>query len=186
MKRTLLAAGLALTATVAGTTGAFAASPAPSPSPSQSLVGTGCSAIENKVSDLADQPVGTALGQVPELSALAEAVKQAGLADKLNSAEGITVFAPTNEAFEAVPQEQRDQLMSDKEQLTKILQYHVVEGKKAPDQLTEGPLTTLQGGDLTVEKSGESYTVNGATVACGNVQTRNATVYVIDQVLTPQ
>lgn len=184
MKRTLLAAGLALTATMTGAAGASAASPAPSPT--ESPTGPGCAAIENNLSQIADQPVGTALSQVPDLSTLAEAVKQSGLTEQLNSAEGATVFAPNREAFEAIPQEQRDALMNDKEKLTEVLEYHVVEGRKTASELTGEPLTTLQGGQLTVKQSGETLTVNDATVTCGGIQTRNATVYVIDKVLMPE
>jgi uncharacterized surface protein with fasciclin (FAS1) repeats len=66
-----------------------------------------------------------------------------------------------------------------------VLTYHVVEGKLAPEELA-GTHTSLQGGEVTVEGSGEDFTVDGnAAVICGNVQTANATVYIIDQVLEP-
>ncbi|MEV0459245.1 fasciclin domain-containing protein [Catellatospora methionotrophica] len=70
--------------------------------------------------------------------------------------------------------------------LTKILTYHVVAGKLTPEQLA-GTHKTLQGGDITVAGSGEAFTVNApAKLVCGNVQTANATVYIIDSVLMPQ
>lgn len=219
MKRTLLAAALALTATTTGATGAFAFSPAPSPpaetsapdaspemtpdmtspeespeatspeeSPSAegSPIGPGCAALESSVAGIADQPVGTALAEVPDLSMLADAVDKAGLAEKLNSAEALTVFAPSNKAFEAIPQEARDKLMANKEQLAKALGYHVVEGKKAPADLEDATLKTLSGGELTVKGSGDDLMVNDAQVSCGNIATSNATVYVVDKVLMPQ
>jgi uncharacterized surface protein with fasciclin (FAS1) repeats len=68
--------------------------------------------------------------------------------------------------------------------LTTVLTYHVVPGRLAPDALA-GTHTTLQGGDLTVEGADDAFTVNGANVVCGNVQTANATVYIIDAVLLP-
>jgi len=69
--------------------------------------------------------------------------------------------------------------------LTGILTYHVVSGRLAPEDLA-GEHTTLQGEALTVTGSGEDFTVNDeAAVVCGNVQTANATVYIIDTVLMP-
>ncbi len=80
-----------------------------------------------------------------------------------------------------------DKAMGDpKGLLTTVLTYHVLEGKIAPADLA-GTHTSLQGGEVTVEGSGEDFTVDGsATVVCGNVQTANATVYIIDQVLMPK
>jgi uncharacterized surface protein with fasciclin (FAS1) repeats len=60
-----------------------------------------------------------------------------------------------------------------------------VEGEKAPDDLA-GEHTTLEGGRLNVQGEGEEFTVNGANVVCGDIQTENARLYVIDQVLLPQ
>jgi uncharacterized surface protein with fasciclin (FAS1) repeats len=69
--------------------------------------------------------------------------------------------------------------------LTKVLTYHVVPGRLTPEMLA-GNHKTLNGADLTVAGSGQTFTVNGkAMVVCGNVQTANATVYIIDGVLLP-
>ncbi|WP_188187011.1 fasciclin domain-containing protein [Nonomuraea sp. SYSU D8015] len=202
----LLAAAVAVAATMSGAAGASAVSPAlspeispppspdisppvspdMSPSPEASPFGAGCAAIEDSLAGIADQPVGTAISEVPELSMLADAVEQAGLADRLNDAKDITVFAPNNEAFEAIPQERREAVMADKEQLTRILSYHVVEGRKAPADLEGATLKTLQGGELTVKGSGDDLTINDAKVVCGNIPTANATVYVIDKILMPR
>ena len=67
-----------------------------------------------------------------------------------------------------------------------MLQYHVVPGKLSPEDLA-GTHKTLEGGEVTVEGSGEEFTVgeSDANVICGNVQTANATVYIIDGVLMP-
>lgn len=152
--------------------------------------GPGCSSLpttgEGSLESMAKEPVATAASHNPQLSTLVEAVKKAGLVDTLNSAKEITVFAPTNEAFSKIPKEMLDKVLSDKAQLTKILSYHVVEGKKTPEELTDATLSTLAGGTLTVKGSGEDYMVNDeAKVLCGNIQTANATVYVIDAVLLP-
>jgi uncharacterized surface protein with fasciclin (FAS1) repeats len=134
---------------------------------------------------MAQDPVATAASHNPALATLVTAVTAAGLGDTLNSADGITVFAPTNDAFKAMDQATLKKALADpKGLLSTVLTYHVVSGRLAPDQLA-GMHKTLQGTDLTVEGSGESFTVNGAKVVCGNVQTANATVYLIDGVLAP-
>jgi uncharacterized surface protein with fasciclin (FAS1) repeats len=152
--------------------------------------GAACSAVPangaGSLEALAQDPVATAASNTPELSTLVTAVKQAGLVDTLNSAQGITVFAPTNDAFAALPKATLDKALGDPDGLlTTVLTYHVVQGQLAPDQLA-GSHKTLQGGTLQVTGSGEDFTVNGNSgVVCGNVKTANATVYLIDQVLLP-
>lgn len=136
-------------------------------------------------SGMSEDPVATAASNNPALSTLVTAVGEAGLVDTLNSADGITVFAPANPAFEAIPAKDLNALLKDKDALTNVLTYHVVEGELAPDQLA-GEHETLAGETLEVTGSGEDFTVNGsAAVVCGNVQTANATVYIIDGVLSP-
>jgi len=168
-----------------------AASPTEEAMTASEPFGPGCSAVPadgaGSFDGMAQAPVATAASNNPVLSTLVTAVGEADLVDTLNSAEGITVFAPTNEAFEAMDQKMLNKAMKDpKGLLTQVLTYHVVEGQLAPDQLA-GTYATLQGGELTVEGSGEDFTVNGdASVVCGNVQTANATVYIIDGVLMPQ
>jgi uncharacterized surface protein with fasciclin (FAS1) repeats len=135
---------------------------------------------------IANEPVATAASQNPELSTLVTAVTQAGLVDTLNSAQNITVFAPTNDAFAKIPKDTLSQVLADKQVLTKILTYHVVEQRRTPAQLDMGTLPTLQGGTISTAKAGDTYTANDARVVCGNVQTRNATVYLIDTVLMPK
>ncbi|MFI6512555.1 fasciclin domain-containing protein [Streptosporangium sp. NPDC050855] len=136
--------------------------------------------------EMATQPVATAAASNPELSTLSQAIEQAGLTETLNSAKDITVFAPTNDAFDKIPKDTLDKVLADKEQLTKLLTYHVVEGKKTQQDLADGELTTMQGGTLAVQGSGQEYTVNDAKIVCGNVQTSNAVVYLVDTVLMPK
>jgi uncharacterized surface protein with fasciclin (FAS1) repeats len=131
--------------------------------------------------------VATAASNNPVLSTLVSAVKEAGLVDTLNTANGITVFAPTNDAFSTLPKATLDKAMGDPTGLlTTVLTYHVVEGKLTPDMLS-GTHKTLQGTTLEISGSGEDFKVNGqSSVVCGNVQTSNATVYLIDNVLMPK
>ena len=151
--------------------------------------GAGCAAVpedgKGSFAGMATDPVATAASNNPLLSTLVTAVGKAGLADTLNTAKDVTVFAPTNDAFAAVPKATLDAAMADpKGLLTKVLTNHVVEGRLTPDQLA-GDHKTLAGTTITVEGSGEDFTVGKAKVVCGNVQTANATVYIIDGVLLP-
>jgi len=167
-------------------------SPAPMMSPGMmgEPFGPACSAVPadgaGSFVGMAAVPVATAASANPLLSTLVTAVTAAGLVDTLNTAEDITVFAPTNDAFTALdPATLAAALADPTGLLTTVLTYHVVPGRIAPDAL-EGTHTTLQGADLTVAVSGDTFIVNGtANVICGNVQTANATVYIIDGVLLP-
>ena len=152
--------------------------------------GAGCAAVpkdgKGSFAGMATDPVATAASNNPVLSTLVTAVGEAGLGETLNSAKDITVFAPSNDAFKAVPKATMDAAMKDpKGLLTKVLTNHVVEGRLTPDQLA-GDHKTLGGGTITVSGSGESFKVGEANVICGNVQTANATVYIIDGVLLPK
>ncbi|MFC0005957.1 fasciclin domain-containing protein [Micromonospora siamensis] len=154
--------------------------------------GPGCAAVPTDASNpgsfeaMAKVPVATAASGNPLLSTLVTAVKQANLVDSLNSAPAVTVFAPTNDAFGKIPKADLDKVLADKKMLTDVLTYHVVEGKLTPEQLA-GSHKTLQGGEVTVSGGGTEFTVNGTSmVVCGNVQTANAIVYIVDSVLMPK
>jgi uncharacterized surface protein with fasciclin (FAS1) repeats len=151
--------------------------------------GPGCAGVptegEGSVEGMADDPVATAASDNPLLKTLVAAVTEAGLVDTLNSADALTVFAPTDDAFAAIPKKDLNALLKDKEALTTVLTHHVVAGQLSPEDVA-GEHETLAGDMLTVEGSGEDFTIGDASVVCGNVQTANATVYVVDQVLMPQ
>jgi uncharacterized surface protein with fasciclin (FAS1) repeats len=152
--------------------------------------GAACSAVPatgaGSFQGMATAPVATAASNNPVLKTLVTAVTAAKLGDTLNTAKDITVFAPTNDAFAAMDKATLDSAMADPSGLlSTVLTYHVVQGRLTPEMLA-GTHETLAGTDLTVEGSGESFTVNGkAMVVCGNVETANATVYIIDGVLLP-
>ncbi len=167
-----------------------AASPAGSGSAALTDFGPACSAVPKSgagsFSGMATAPVATAASANPVLSTLVTAVKKAGLVDTLNSAKGITVFAPDNSAFAKIPSATLDKVLADKAELTKILSYHVASGRIPPSQFASGmSVKTLEGGTVKLSMSGGSYMVNSSSVVCGNVQTANATVYIIDTVLMP-
>ncbi len=156
--------------------------------------GAGCTAVpadgEGSFTGMTDDPVATAASNNPVLSTLVSAVMQANLVDTLNSTQDITVIAPANPAFEAIPADALQAVLADNAQLTAILTHHVIPGRLSPEQLA-GTHTTVKGDQVTIEGSGESFTVaqtvtgTPASVICGNVQTANATVYIVDQVLAP-
>ena len=110
---------------------------APSMAPSGSAAGefgAGCAAVPTDASNpgsfaaMAKVPVATAASGNPVLSTLVTAVKKANLVDSLNSAQGITVFAPANSAFDKIPSNTLNGVLADNDQLTKVLTYHVVPG----------------------------------------------------------
>jgi uncharacterized surface protein with fasciclin (FAS1) repeats len=130
-------------------------------------------------------PVATAAAHNPLLTTLAKDIKTAGLTADLNSMHTLTVFAPANDAFAKLPASAMTMMHSQAE-LAKILKYHVVSGSITTAQLASGnPLTTLEGGTIKPSKMGSIYEVNNADVICGNIHTANATVYIINKVLTP-
>jgi uncharacterized surface protein with fasciclin (FAS1) repeats len=154
--------------------------------------GAGCASVPKSgggsFTGMATAPVATAASANPLLSTLVAAVKAAGLVDTLNSASNITVFAPDNAAFAKLPAATLKSLLlpKNKAELTKILTYHVASGRNTPAQLASGAkIKTLEGGTVTPASMAGNYTVNGASIVCGNVQTANATVYIINTVLTP-
>ncbi len=162
-----------------------------SSAPAEAAFGPGCASLPTDPSDpgsiegMAQLQVGDAVAGNPMLSTLAAAVTEAGLVDTLNSTQNMTIFAPSNEAFEKIPESDLAAIMADPDMLQQILTYHVV-----PETLTQeslaGTHATVQGSDITVTGSGTDFTVNEtAKVLCGNIKTQNGTLYIIDGVLTP-
>lgn len=152
--------------------------------------GAGCAQVPTdgagSFNGMATAPVASAASANPLLKTLVAAVTEAGLVEPLNSAPQLTVFAPADPAFEAIPPKDMKAVMSDKQMLGSILKHHVVGEQISPDELS-GEFETLNGDTLKVNGSGEMATIGGekAQVLCGNIQTANATVYVIDTVLMP-
>lgn len=201
------AAGLALALSACSggdTGGAAAASSSSAPETAAALAapvpegpfGPGCSGLPRtgagSLADMATAPVVLAAGRSPQLTAFIDAVRAAHLVDSLNSQQDITVLLPANGAFAALPAGGRRALMADTARLTALLTHHVVQGRLGPVELA-GAHTTLNNDEITIEGSGATYTIPAtatvlkqpATVLCGNMQTANATIYVIDQVLAP-
>jgi len=138
---------------------------------------------------MADDPVATAASNNPVLTTLTAAVNAAGLADTLNNAEALTVFAPTDCAFAKLdPSTLQAALADPTGLLTKVLGYHVIAGQRlsAADLATKTELDTFTGEKLPVKVDGDKITVgNQAMVIVGDIQTKNATVFLIDTVMIP-
>ncbi|MEC9053102.1 MAG: fasciclin domain-containing protein [Actinomycetota bacterium] len=152
------------------------------------VFGPACDAVptsgDGSFDGMVQDPVATAASNNPLLGTLVTAVGEAGLVDTLNDAEALTVFAPTDDAFGAIPEDTLNAVLADKDTLTSILTYHVVGGQLDPEAVV-GKQETLQGGTVNVKGDTDGMTVNNANVLCGNIPTANATVYVIDTVLMP-
>jgi len=130
-------------------------------------------------------PVITAASHNPLLTTFAHDAKAAGLTAQLDSMHAITVFAPANSAFAALPASEMSMMHSQAE-LSKVLEYHVVNAHVSAAELASGmTLKTLEGDTLKAAKMGAVYEVNTADIICGNVQTANATVYIVNKVLMP-
>lgn len=158
--------------------------------PAAQTYGPGCELVPTdgagSFGGMATEPVATAASANPLLGTLVDAVTAADLGDTLNSAEDITVFAPTDDAFAEIPKKDLNALLGKPKQLSTVLTHHVVEGQVAPEDLS-GEFDTLAGDTLTINGEGEAATIGAeeAAVLCGNIPTANATVYVIDSVLMP-
>lgn len=164
--------------------------------PAANLVGAGCEGYAEQVPEgdgsvegMALLPVTDAAAANPILTQLTAAVSgelnpDVDLVDTLNGGE-FTIFAPVDEAFEALDAATVEQLQTDADLLTGILTYHVVDGMIQPSDLEGTTQTTLQGADVEVTGSGDELMINDTSVICGGVQTQNAVVYLIDGILMP-
>lgn len=163
--------------------------------PAANLVGPGCADYAEMVPDgdgsvegMAQDPLSVAASNNPMLTTLTSAISgelnpDVDLVDTLDGDE-FTVFAPVDDAFGAIPEDDLNALASDTDSLSTVLTYHVVPGQIAPDEIA-GTHTTVQGEDVEVTGSGDDLMVDGAAVVCGGVKTQNATVYLVDTVLMP-
>jgi uncharacterized surface protein with fasciclin (FAS1) repeats len=163
--------------------------------PATNLIGSGCADYAAQhpsgpasVTGMAGDPVATAASNNPMLSTLTAALSgklnpNVNLVDTLNSGQ-YTVFAPTNAAFDKLPASTIDELKTNSDMLKSILTYHVVQGQESPNTV-DGAHKTLQGADVKVTGQGDGLKVDDAGLVCGGVHTANATVYMIDTVLTP-
>jgi uncharacterized surface protein with fasciclin (FAS1) repeats len=164
--------------------------------PAADLVGAGCAGYAaqvpsgpGSVAGMAQDPIAVAASNNPMLTTLTSALSGklnpgVNLVETLNSNPGLTVFAPTDDAFAKIDAATLEKLKTDAPLLNGILTYHVVEGQASPSAVV-GDHETLEGGSVTVAGSGADLKINDAALVCGGVKTANATVYMIDTVLMP-
>ncbi|WP_460775193.1 fasciclin domain-containing protein [Nocardiopsis nanhaiensis] len=152
--------------------------------------GPGCSDFPREgpgsIEEMADQPFASAIDESPVLGNLADALDQAGLSEDMDTSEGLTVFAPTDDAFDMYPDEEVEDLLEDPDALAYVLNNHVVAGEAEPGELDDGMFDALNGGQVRVSESGGEFTVNDyAPVVCANIQTANATVHAVSMLVIP-
>ena len=144
---------------------------------------------QGTLAGMTDDPVGTAASSNPVLTTLVSAVTAAELVDTLNSAEGLTVFAPTDCAFAEFDEATLQAAMDDPTGLlTTVLGFHVIPERLTSEDLADmTELTTFTGEVLPIEVDGDTITLNdgGATVQVPDIETANASVFLIDSVMVP-
>ncbi len=123
--------------------------------------------------------------RTPSLSTLNKLVNDAGLAETLRAAGPYTVFAPSDEAFKAVPAATLQALANDKDLLKSVLTFHVLPGKVSGADVKNGSAKTVQGANVALSKSGGFITIEDAVVTQADVAASNGVVHVIDRVLMP-
>lgn len=127
--------------------------------------------------------VAQTLANTPSLSTLNSLVAQAGLTDTLKATGPFTVFAPSNDAFKAVPAKTMDELAKSPEKLKALLAYHVVPAKLMAADVKNSNVKSVQGSVLALSKAGDFVTVETAAVTQADIVATNGVVHVVDTVL---
>ena len=121
-----------------------------------------------------------------DFSTLVDVLDSAGLLPTVSGDGPFTVFAPTNDAFAALPQEDLDYIVNNMDVLVDVLTYHVVAGRVfSTDVVGLSSATALNGDDITVMVDGSTVMLNSATVTATDVQGTNGIIHIIDEVLLP-
>ena len=140
---------------------------------------SGCATVSAPVS------VTETIAKTPSLSTLSGLIAKAGLNDALNAAGPFTVFAPSNDAFKAVPAKTLDDLAAHPDKLKDVLTYHVVAGKSMAADVKNSKVTSLNGAHLEISKAGDFVTVESAAVTTADIVASNGVVHIVDTVLIP-
>ncbi len=125
------------------------------------------------------------LARTRPLSTLSQLVQQAGLADTLKGQGPFTVFAPSDEAFKAVPAKTMDELAKDPARLKAVLTYHVVASKLNAADIKNMSVKSVNGADLALSKAGDFVTVEDAAVQTADIAATNGVVHIVDRVMMP-
>ena len=143
------------------------------------LVLTGCATTP------APKTIADTAAATPQLSTLTKLIGDAGLTETLRGPGPFTVFAPTDDAFKAVPAKTLDALGKDPALLKSVLTYHVLAGKVASADVKNGPAKTVQGANVALSRAGTFVTIDEAVVTTADMPASNGVVHVIDRVLLP-
>jgi uncharacterized surface protein with fasciclin (FAS1) repeats len=125
------------------------------------------------------------IARTPQLSTLNKLIAQAGLADTLRGAGPFTVFAPTDEAFKAVPEKTLAELSANPELLRSTLTFHAIPGKVSAADVKTGNVKSVQGANLALSRAGTFVTVEDAVVQQADIDATNGVIHVVDRVLSP-
>jgi len=171
-------AALALAACGSSSTTAATSAPAAATTPAASSPAASTPAAAGTIVDVA--------AANPDFSTLVAAVKAAGLADTLSGPGPFTVFAPTDEAFKALPAGLLDKLLKpeNKAVLAKILTYHVLASKVMAADVKDGKVATVEGSTITIDTM-SGVKINDAKVTATDIGASNGVIHVIDKVLVP-
>ena len=143
------------------------------------------------LSACASQPIATlvsvadTIARQPELSTLNMLVGQAGLTETLKAAGPYTVFAPTNDAFKAVPAKTMEELSHDPAKLKAVLNFHVLPARMTAAEVKNSNAKTAQGANVALSKAGDFVTVEDAMVQHADILATNGVVHTVDRVLMP-
>jgi uncharacterized surface protein with fasciclin (FAS1) repeats len=125
------------------------------------------------------------IAKTPNLSIATKLIKEAGLASTLSGDGPLTVFAPSDDAFKALPASTLSELSKNKELLATVLTYHVLPAEIASQSVANGSQKTLNGASVAIYRSGTFLTIESALVTQADIKTANGMVDVIDTVLFP-
>ncbi len=140
---------------------------------------SGCASVPNP------QPVASTISATPELSTLSSLITKAGLTNTLNGSGSFTVFAPSNDAFKAVPQKTLDEISANPERLKEVLTFHVLPAKAMAGEVKTSSVKTVQGSNVALSKAGDFVVVEEALVQKADINATNGVVHIVDRVLIP-
>ena len=149
------------------------------------LAATSALALAGCATTPAPTTIADTAARTPQLSTLNKLIVDAGLADTLKGAGPFTVFAPSDEAFKAVPAKTMADLAANKELLRSVLLFHVVPGKVMAADAKTGAVKSVQGANLAVGVTGKFVTVEDSLVTQADVPATNGVVHIIDKVMIP-
>lgn len=125
------------------------------------------------------------IASTPSLSTLNGLVNQAGLSETLKTSGPFTVFAPTNDAFKAVPAKTMDDWAQHPQKLKAVLSYHVIASKTLAADVKNSDVKTLNGANVALSKAGDFVTIENAAVTQADLAATNGVLHLVDTVLIP-